>query len=157
VTIRVIGLGSDLGGDDGAGLAVARRLREEGGHNLDIRMCSGDTASLLGMWEGSEVVLVIDAADTGSPPGTVHHFELEESLPPLTATRSIGSTHKAGLADAISLAEALGRLPARLIVYLIEGACFDVGAPLSPTVAAAVPTVCARIKRFDRLRSTGSR
>ena len=48
------------------------------------------------------------------------------------------STHGFGLAEALELARALGQLPRRCIVYAIEGASFETGAPLSPEVAAAV-------------------
>jgi hydrogenase maturation protease len=48
-----------------------------------------------------------------------------------------------GLADAIELARALGRLPPRVTVYGIEGERFDTGAPLSDSVAGAIDEVVA--------------
>jgi hydrogenase maturation protease len=48
------------------------------------------------------------------------------------------STHALGVPEAIELARALGRLPARLEVYAIEGARFTAGAELSPAVERAV-------------------
>jgi hydrogenase maturation protease len=48
------------------------------------------------------------------------------------------STHRFGLADALELARALGRLPPRVVVYGIEGSRFAPGRPMSPAVAAAV-------------------
>ena len=50
-------------------------------------------------------------------------------------------THAFGLAETIELARALDRLPARLLVYGIEGACFEAGDELSPPVRAAVDAV----------------
>ena len=51
---------------------------------------------------------------------------------------SRGSTHALGVAEAIELGRALGRLPRRLLVFGIEGGSFDAGAGLSPEVERAV-------------------
>jgi hydrogenase maturation protease len=55
------------------------------------------------------------------------------------------STHGFGLGEAIELARALGSLPPHCVVYAIEGATFEAGAPLSPPVAAAVGDVARRL------------
>ncbi len=46
-----------------------------------------------------------------------------------------------GLAEAVELARALGRLPARLVVYGIEAASFETGAEPSAAVRAAAESV----------------
>jgi hydrogenase maturation protease len=57
----------------------------------------------------------------------------------LGAGRNLGaSTHGLGVAEAVALGDALGRLPRRLIIIGIEGRRFEVGADLSPEVARAV-------------------
>jgi hydrogenase maturation protease len=77
---------------------------------------------------------------SGAAPGTVHRFEVAER--PLPAgLRSSTSTHAVGIGEAIELARALGRLPSRLVVYAVEGQCFEAGATLSGAVAAAVDRV----------------
>jgi hydrogenase maturation protease len=145
MTTRVIGLGSDLSGDDGAGLAAARSLRQTSEGTLDVRTCAGDLASLLAAWEGADTVILIDTVATGAPAGTIHRVELDGLAP---RTVSTGSTHDTGLAHAVLLAEALGRLPTRLVIVGIEGVCFDVGAPLSVEVAQAVKRVCTLIEEI---------
>jgi hydrogenase maturation protease len=50
------------------------------------------------------------------------------------------------------LARALGRLPAHLLVYGIEGGRFDAGDELSPPVVAAVEQV--RLELLERLGPT---
>jgi hydrogenase maturation protease len=75
--------------------------------------------------------------------GRIHRFDLRQcSLPTGFAYRS---THGFGVAEAVELARSLGRLPRRLILYLAEGAQFEIGAPLSPAVAEAVDKAAARI------------
>jgi hydrogenase maturation protease len=75
----------------------------------------------------------------------VHRVDASEEKLPARLFRA--STHHFGLADAVELARALGRLPPCTIVYGIEGARFGAGAELSPDVAAAVPQVAASIRR----------
>ena len=47
------------------------------------------------------------------------------------------STHSLGVAGAVELATRLNCLPDVLLIYGIEGRCFDVGAGLSPEVERA--------------------
>ena len=47
----------------------------------------------------------------------------------------------------MELARALGKLPARTIVYGIEGGTWDTGAALTPEVAEAADVVAASIRR----------
>jgi hydrogenase maturation protease len=132
----VIGLGNAARGDDAAGLIAARRL---GGVEHE-----GDPLALLDLWEGAELALVIDAVSSGADPGTIHRFDaVAEALP--ARLRSSTSTHAVGLAEAIELARALGRLPARLIVCGIEGGRFEAGTALTLAVAAAVDAVVSEV------------
>jgi hydrogenase maturation protease len=61
------------------------------------------------------------------------------------------STHRLGLAEALELARALGRLPSSIVVHGIEGARFGPGLPLSPEVASATvrlaETLVAELER----------
>ncbi len=58
---------------------------------------------------------------------------------------SRSSTHSFGVAEAVELARALGRLPARIVVFGIEGRDFAQGEGLSPDVDAAVDEVVRRV------------
>ena len=89
-------------GDDAAGLEVARRA---GGVEHE-----GDATRLLDAWAGADDVVVVDAAASGAPPGTLRWFDA--SAAPLPAAQLRSSTHAFGVADAIELARALGA-PAR--------------------------------------------
>jgi hydrogenase maturation protease len=138
---RVIGIGNTLRGDDGAGRRVARRLAAAAPPGVEVMELDGGAAELLAAWEnaGDGEVVVVDAARSGAPPGTVHRFEASHAA--LPATLDATSSHGLGLAAAVELARALGRLPRRLSVYAIESAGFTAGDELSPSVAAAVEEV----------------
>jgi hydrogenase maturation protease len=134
VTVRLVGVGNPLRGDDGAGPATARRVDALLAGEADVRWCDGGAADLLDAFEGAEDVVVVDAACSGRSPGTIRWLRADEAA---TAVRGQG-THDAGLADAVALGTALGRLPPRLRVCVIEGVDFRLGAPVTPAVAAAV-------------------
>jgi len=138
----VIGVGNRWQGDDGAGLAVARRLRELG---VDARELEGDPTSLVETFGEADDVVVVDAASSGASPGTVRRFDARSG--PLPARRLRSSTHALGVAEAIELARALDRLPARLAVYAVEGARFTGGEELSPEVERAVGRLAAALAR----------
>jgi hydrogenase maturation protease len=131
----VIGVGNAWRGDDAAGLAVARRLRELAPNGMEVREHEGEATGLVEAWTGADHVVVVDAAASGAPAGTLRRFDA--GARPLPA-RVLSSTHAFGVPDAVELARALGRLPPRIEVCAIEGADFAAGATLTPAVARAV-------------------
>ena len=124
----VVGVGNAWRHDDGAGLAVARRA---GGVAHE-----GECSPLIDLWAGHDEVVLVDAATSGAAPGTVSRFDATRA--PLPARTMRSSTHAFGVPEVIELARSLGRLPARVTVYAIEGADFSPGTGLSPEVERAV-------------------
>ena len=150
--ILVIGIGNPARGDDAAGLAVARCIREAAPGHVTVTELAGDQLALLDAWTGAREVYLIDAVCSGGTPGTVYRFDAAE---PLTARFWHCGTHTFSLADVIELGRALSRLPGRLSGYGIEGGTFEPGAPLSAEVEAAVQAVTAALLR--ELRESSSR
>jgi hydrogenase maturation protease len=122
---------------------AARRIRERAPAGVEIRELEGEPVSLVDAWEGADHVFVLDAVRSGSPPGTVHR--IDASTGPIPATLSAASTHTLGVGEAIELARALGRLPARLVLYGIEAERIAAGAELTPAVAGAVDDAVGRV------------
>jgi len=143
--VLVIGLGNRLRRDDAAGLELARALRDRAGEaGIAVREHEGETLGLLEEWEGAEAVVLVDAVSSGAAPGTLRR--MDGSVEPIpTHFRSSSSTHAVGLSDAIELARALGRLPARVVVFGIEGRYFDAGCGLSEDVRAAIAPLAERV------------
>jgi len=135
----LIGLGNELRGDDAAGLLVARaaRGREHGG--IEVVEAGGEPVDLLAAWDGAGAVVVADAVASGAEPGAIHL--LDAAAGPLPAPFAAPSTHALGLAEAVELGRALGRLPSRLTVFGIEGETFTAGAEPTAAVLAAVAAV----------------
>jgi len=139
----VVALGNAYRRDDGAGLAVAERLRGRLPNDVRIVESEQEPTRLIDAWDGAEIAVVVDAVASGGEPGTLHRFDASEEPVPERLFRS--STHSFGVGEAIELARALGRLPGRVIVYGIEGAAFEAGEGLSDEVAQAVKRTAAAL------------
>ncbi|HEY6963031.1 MAG TPA: hydrogenase maturation protease [Gaiellaceae bacterium] len=139
MTVTVVGVGNAFRGDDAVGLEVVRLL--DGVRTIE---CEGEPISLLDAWDGCERVILVDAMQSGAQPGTIRRIAVsDEPLPPELQRPS---THLLGVAEAVELARALGRLPPEVVVYAIEGERFDAGAALTPAVAAAAVKTAAAIQ-----------
>jgi hydrogenase maturation protease len=141
--ILVIGIGNEYARDDAAGLCVARALQEQARDGVDIQEQSGEGAALMESWKGVDAVVVIDAAHSGSAPGTLHRFDAGRE--PLPAQSFRGSTHAFGLYEAVEVARSLNRLPPCLVVYVIEGGNFAAGTGLSPELERAIPAAATTV------------
>jgi hydrogenase maturation protease len=135
----IIGVGNEFRQDDGAGIAVARRLKLLNKTSARIIEQGGEGTELLDCFQDAESVIIIDATSTGDTPGTVHRFKVTTNKLPHGLARS--SSHSFGVAEAIEMARILGQLPTVCIVYGIEGKWFNYGTELSPEVALAIEHV----------------
>lgn len=141
--ILVAAIGNPDRGDDGVGPLVAQKLlgRIPAGAKVVVR--SGDMMSLIEDWADVDALICVDAAALRGSPGRVYRIDLaEEALPP---ELSFTSSHAFGLAEAIELARVLELAPKQIVVYAIEGASFDTGAPFTPAVLSAATEVADRI------------
>jgi hydrogenase maturation protease len=139
----VIGVGNDFRHDDGAGPAVLARLRDLAPDGVRFVITDGEPTRLIEAWAGAALAVVVDAVRAEPPrPGTVHRFVVDG---PGARTGRAASSHGLGFDDAIALAVALDRMPARLIVHAIEAADLTQGPGLTPPVAAAVGPVATAI------------
>lgn len=143
--ILILGVGNADRGDDAVGLIVARRVRNELRDVAEVREVRGEGTALLELWTGADVVIVIDAIQSGSAPGTVHRFDASRQPIPASSVRS--STHAFGVAEAVALARTLQQLPPRLVVYGIEGKSFALGVGLSPEVERSVEELVTRVRQ----------
>jgi hydrogenase maturation protease len=152
VRTLVVGVGNEDRGDDALGPLAARLLGDMltgdvgGGPDgpppdLEVVDWTGDPLGLLDRWDGVDRLVLIDAVVSGAAPGTTRRFGPDAPF----ARTSEASTHGLGLAEALALGRALGRLPERIEVWGIEAVEFTAGAPLTPAVAEAVLALVARL------------
>jgi hydrogenase maturation protease len=133
----IVALGNPLMGDDGAGAAVLERLRQQGADRR-ARLCELGAAGvdLLIEMEGAHMLVLLDAMVSPDPPGTVRVFEQSEIF--AYAESRGGGSHQPSLAETLRMAEKLALLPPRVALVGIAARQFELGAGLSPEVAAAV-------------------
>ena len=107
----IVGVGQPLAGDDSVGIAVARKLRDEGFYTREVT----DASVVLDLLAGGSRVVIVDAVVGGGAPGDVlrlHADALAEGV------RSL-SSHGLGVVDALSLARALfGDVAARRVALV---------------------------------------
>ncbi|MBI4969528.1 MAG: hydrogenase maturation protease [Rhodospirillales bacterium] len=152
----ILGIGHPLRQDDRAGLAVAERLAADPPTGFAIVTHHGEGAGLIELWQEAEQAIVVDAVASGGVPGTLH--VIDGAAGPLPSALIAHSSHAFGLAQAIEMARALERLPARFDILGIEGQAFGHGEIMSPAVQDGVGRAEAVIRRelaapvFDRSR-----
>ena len=142
----VIGVGNPMRGDDAAGLDVAAALRGEPG--IEVRQHAGEGLDLIAIWEGAGAVLLVDTVRSGAPPGTLHRFDISDGPLPSRLRRQAG--HAVSVATAIELARTLGRLPAKVVVYGVEGERFETGSAPSAAVQAAIEPLADAVRSEAR-------
>lgn len=140
---KILGIGSALG-DDCAGWLVVRALREDPVlAQIPWQICELDRPGLglLGYFEGSAEVVIVDAMASGAPIGTLRELQLDE-LAPLPRP---DSTHGFGVAEAVELAKVLVALPPKLRLFGLEidHDRWDLGP--SATLLSAVPGAARRL------------
>lgn len=90
--------------------------------------------------------IIVDAAEMGRQPGEWLRFTHREATLEAGDLALRGTVHYAGLAEALALGEALGTLPAEIVIYGIQPEEIGWEERLSKPVQAAIPTVCAAIR-----------
>ncbi len=157
--VLVVGLGSPDRGDDALGGLVATgvsRALPTGARDMTQVVDHEDPTALIDLLERSpgaerpDLLVVVDAVRGAGPPGRVVTLDVGPGGPDEAAlTRHLdpgpAGTHGFGLAGAIELARALGRLPARVVVVGVVASQFEHGATLSAPVASAVPHAVATV------------
>jgi hydrogenase maturation protease len=161
----ILGLGNDLMGDDGVGLAILERLAQSDFPALfpTVRLEWGGTAGmgLLRHFRESDVVIVVDGIETGSEPGSIFRFSAEDILGKNLRSESL---HGVGIPQLVAHARLTGARPQVIVCSVQVGEVLPRFNSLTPAVAAAVEPVCGlvreevrRILTPDRLPSTARR
>lgn len=136
-------IGNRFRGDDGAGHRVADLLSGETGAEV-IKLQTA--AELLNhLTRGIDLLIIVDAMEKLSRAGAIHRLDSTDKLSRTTAWRS---THTMTLPEIIDLADQLRMLPAKIIVYGIEGERFEQSSGLSENVEKACVSVASEIRKL---------
>lgn len=150
--VLVVGMGNVLRGDDGFGVAVAKELEDRDlppGVEL-MEIGTGGMHLVQELMNGYDSVLILDAVDRDTEPGTL--FVLDPEVPDAPAAARerrelLADIHYTVPARALFLAKALGRLPETVrIVGCQPEASDDLEMELSAPVRAAVPRAVRKVE-----------
>lgn len=143
--MRVIGVGSLLLSDEGIGVHVVRELdRRNALPGVEFVDGGVAGAGLLGLIEGQEKVVLIDAVAAPLPPGTVLRLFPED------LRRSGGvkaSLHDLNLADALDLMRLRETLPEMLILGIVPADIETWQIGLSDTLAGMFEEILDKVSR----------
>jgi len=144
--VLILGIGSPSGDDQAGWLTIDALLASGVRNDTDIALHKLDRpgVNLISLFENADWVILVDAMQSGHPVGNIRHFRRHE----WSAHDQGLSSHGIGLVEALSLAHALGSLPARLDLYGIDIGPVMPGEMPGETVQAAAQKL-AHLIRLD--------
>jgi hydrogenase maturation protease len=162
--ILIVGMGNILRHDDGFRVEVARRLAADSPLPADVRVIEvgiGGIHLVQELMTGYEALVVVDALERGSAPGTVHVLEAEvpdlADWPEAQRQGFLADMHYTTPSKALILAKALGYLPSK--VFIVGCQPLEVDEPgigLSASVERATTETIRQIERLvSRFRAVG--
>jgi hydrogenase maturation protease len=139
----VLGIGNTLLADEGVGVHVVERLRAESPDDGTVEFVDGGTLSftLADIMAGTDQLIIIDAAELDSPPGSVSLFE-NEALDDYLGHGKRRSVHEVSLLDLLAITHLTSDLPVKRALIGIQPQSVDWGEFPTPEVAAAIPLAC---------------
>lgn len=146
----VLGIGNTLLTDEGIGVHVLQALQESNLAQLQhANIMDGGTLSftLAGPIEHCEQLIVVDAAELKSAPGTVRLFE-NQAMDNYITTGNKRSVHEVSLADVMSITLLSGNLPKKRALVGIQPEDVDWGDKPTDAVSAAIPVAVSEIEQL---------
>ncbi len=161
--ILIAGMGNVLRRDDGFGVEVAKRLA----NRLEpVGLADHERATIIEvgiggihlaqeLMAGYDLLVVVDAMERGSAPGTVHILEAEVAdlgtWPEADRQDFLADMHYASPSKALILAKALGCLPPRVFIVGCQPAeVNELGIGLSALVERATVRTIDEIEKLVR-------
>jgi len=151
-TIKIIGIGQILRGDDAAGLAAVQFWQERyqakiERTNLVVEFAELPGIGLLNLLEDTTIAILVDAVHSNAEAGTIHLLS-EDQLKAFSD--GAGSAHGWGVAETLSLGHKLisTSMPKKMILIGIEAGNLLLGESLSSEVESALPEVALLIEKL---------
>jgi hydrogenase maturation protease len=142
--VLILGAGNLLLSDEGAGVHTIRRLLETADLPEQVQVLDGGTLGLdlLHYLEGIHYLLIVDAMETGGPPGTLRRLAGDE-VPAYLSIKM--SPHQIGLPDMLFAAKLRDLYPREVVIWGVQPGSIEVGLELTAAVAAQVDPLVEHI------------
>ena len=117
MNMLILGIGNPILSDDGIGIKVARKLKQEN-HELEVEETSEAGIALLDLVAGYDKLIIIDSIKTEQGNlGELYKLELED----LNPATDFSSSHGIGIATAFEIGKKLRcRMPQYVSIYAVE-------------------------------------
>ena len=145
----ILGIGNPILSDDGIGIKIARKLKEEN-HELDVEETSEAGIALLDLIAGYDELIIIDSIKTEQGNlGQLYKLELED----LNPAADFSSSHGIDIATAFKIGKELRcQMPQRVSIYAIEvknNTTF--GEECTEELEKRIPLIAKQIKEEEKL------
>ena len=131
----VLGVGNLLLTDEGIGIHAIQRILDKKLLPDEVEIVDGGTAglALLYFLEGVDTLVIVDAVETGGPPGTIVRLA-GDRIPAYMALKV--SPHEITLPDFLAAAKLRDLYPKEVVVWGMQPGSLEVGVDLSPDLQA---------------------
>ena len=148
----ILGIGNLILRDDGVGMRIARKLKEDN-PELEVIETSEVGISLLDLVVDRDKLIIIDSIKTGKgEPGQLYELRLEDLKPGM----DLSTSHGIDIPAAFALGRRLGyKMPDYVRIYAIEikdNTTF--GEECTPEIAERIPSIVLQIARKENLGRT---
>lgn len=147
----VLGVGNLLFTDEGVGIHAIEALLERYEFPKNVSIEDGGVLgmNLLGIISEADQLIVVDAIKNGGAPGALHRLAGDEIPKRILAKNSL---HQVDLLEALTLCQALDKVPETVIVGVEPEDIETMGLELTPPVQKKMDDLIAMVlKELDRL------
>lgn len=149
--ITLVALGNQNMGDDGIGIVIVQRIRNELDNNIDVQIWESRDALTVAseLLEIETPIVIVDCADMGINGGDYKWFKQSECS--LAQHHNVISTHGFGFADALALAETLG-FKQKLYFFAVQPVQIDFKHEMSDILKKNISTMSkSLLTNLDKL------
>ena len=150
--IAVLGIGNLLLKDEGVGVHVINKLKDEYQFPDSVKLIDGGTMGLdlLPFFEGNDKVLIIDAVNFEKKPGTIDIVE-GDKIP--AHCNSKLSVHQIGLPDMLFAARLMDITPTEMCLIGIQPLSMETGTEMSDEIKRQIEPLLNRV--IQKLKEWG--
>jgi hydrogenase maturation protease len=149
--IMILGVGCILYSDEGFGVRIVQEMEKQYAFAENISLVDGGVlgVNLLGVISQPDYLIVVDAIRNRGNPGDLYRLEGEQIPERIRAKNSL---HQVDLLEALTLCQALDKVPETVILGVEPEDIETLGVELTPTTRAKVDQVINLVlAELDRL------
>ena len=136
--VLILGIGNTLRSDDGLGVYIVRHMEETGIQLPDgVSLLDGGTAGfdLLGLIDGYDKIVIVDALRTDDKPGSIYRFTPEHAV----ESRARFSLHEVGIMEVIKTLRIMDNNPEIEFVGIVPENISELNTTISQAVMESIP------------------